>query len=391
MKKIILFFSVTFILSTASSFSQTLQQVVDNGNSTATSITHTNNNGLTLKNNNIVDTTFNSLRIGQYGGSAQFLRYVPYSTGSATWDWNHDFYYDFTNTYWGVDGNFSVDGNLGNGTTTPSTKLHVVDNINAEVLRVESSTNSTQIKLRSTGSGGIDWSLMSTANGSSLGGGNFSIYGNAQHRLVLDQNGQLGIGTTSPAAKLHIEEGALQFFNAGVNQDDVDIIKIGEGATTDQFTLTGMFAGYGEDGNAIKFTSMWNDNLMFIRGNGNIGIGTTDPTNKLEVNGTIRSKEVIVEATGWPDYVFLPEYDLLSLEELEEYITTNRHLPEVPSEAEVLESGVKLGEMDATLLQKIEELTLYVIEQNKLNKEQQGRIQKLEEANAELLKKLEDK
>ena len=68
---------------------------------------------------------------------------------------------------------------------------------------------SSQINLRSTATGGIGWLLMSTANSSSLGGGKFSIYGNSQHRFVVDQNGNVGIGTTSPTSKLHVSNGCL--------------------------------------------------------------------------------------------------------------------------------------------------------------------------------------
>lgn len=105
---------------------------------------------------------------------------------------------------------------------------------------------------------------------------------------------------------------------------------------------------------------------MVIDNAGAVGIGTStpDPLYKLSVNGTIRSKEIKVE-TGWSDFVFKPNYDLLSIHELELYIKNFQHLPGIPDEFEVLENGVLLGEMNAKLLQKIEELTLYLIEQNK--------------------------
>ena len=98
---------------------------------------------------------------------------------------------------------------------------------------------------------------------------------------------------------------------------------------------------------------------------GNFGIGTTTPGNKLEVNGTIRSKEVIVEATNWPDYVFEEDYNLTSLKELEAYIKANKHLPEIPSAKEMEANGIILGEMNMLLLKKIEELTLHTIQQQK--------------------------
>lgn len=98
---------------------------------------------------------------------------------------------------------------------------------------------------------------------------------------------------------------------------------------------------------------------------GEMGIGTTSPSNKLEVNGTIRSKEVVVEATNWPDYVFEEDYDLPTLSEIEAFIKANKHLPEVPSAKEMEANGISLGEMNMLLLKKIEELTLITIQQQK--------------------------
>jgi hypothetical protein len=106
-------------------------------------------------------------------------------------------------------------------------------------------------------------------------------------------------------------------------------------------------------------------NRFTIMDNGNIGIGVMTPTNKLDVNGTIHSREVKVDITGWPDYVFKKEFDLPTLEEVEKHINEKGHLENIPDEKEVLKNGINLGEMNAKLLQKIEELTLYVIEQNK--------------------------
>ena len=85
-----------------------------------------------------------------------------------------------------------------------------------------------------------------------------------------------------------------------------------------------------------------------------------------------------VEATKWPDFVFDKNYQLPTLQEVEEHINKYKHLPDIPSETEVKENGVSLGEMQAKLLQKIEELTLYTIELNKVLKEQGEKIQKLE-------------
>lgn len=110
---------------------------------------------------------------------------------------------------------------------------------------------------------------------------------------------------------------------------------------------------------------------------GSFGIGTSTPTEKLSVNGKIRAKEIKVEATGWPDYVFEDGYQSKSLTELEAFIKQYKHLPEVPSAKEVEQNGVALGEMNKILLKKIEELTLLLIEQNKKNEQQDELIKKL--------------
>jgi len=99
--------------------------------------------------------------------------------------------------------------------------------------------------------------------------------------------------------------------------------------------------------------------------NNNLGIGTTNPgTYKLAVNGKIRAKEVKVE-TGWADYVFKEDYDLPTLAEVERHIKEKGHLPNIPSANEVAKNGIQLGEMNKLLLEKIEELTLYTIQQQK--------------------------
>ncbi|QJD96117.1 hypothetical protein HH214_09635 [Mucilaginibacter robiniae] len=116
---------------------------------------------------------------------------------------------------------------------------------------------------------------------------------------------------------------------------------------------------------------------MWIRGDGNVGIGIDDPQAKLAVNGMIRSKEVKVETANFPDYVFKSSYRLPSLEEVKTYIDKNKHLPEVPAAAEVEKEGMNLGEMNKVLLKKVEELTLYLIQQRKLMECQQLQINKL--------------
>ena len=116
----------------------------------------------------------------------------------------------------------------------------------------------------------------------------------------------------------------------------------------------------------------WTDAISGIRmdASGNVGIGTNLSSNvggyKLIVEGKVAAREFVATlATNWPDFVFAKEYKLMPLNELESYVNVNKHLPDVPSAAEISEKGVSLGEMNSTLLQKIEEFSIYIIEQNK--------------------------
>ena len=118
---------------------------------------------------------------------------------------------------------------------------------------------------------------------------------------------------------------------------------------------------------------------MRIAENGNIGMGTTIPDEKLTVKGKIHAEEVRVDlAVPVPDYVFEKDYQLTPLSEIQNYIKENKHLPEVPSAKEMEEKGINLSEMNMLLLKKVEELTLHLIAQNKLIQEQSDRIKKLE-------------
>lgn len=119
----------------------------------------------------------------------------------------------------------------------------------------------------------------------------------------------------------------------------------------------------------VNFEMLDNDNVV-QNVDGNIGIGTTSPTSKLAVNGTTKTKEIIVteQSNDWPDYVFNEEYPLPDLSELESYILKNKRLPDIPSSNDILIEGQNLGAIQLELLKKVEEITLLMIHQEKENR-----------------------
>jgi len=175
------------------------------------------------------------------------------------------------------------------------------------------------------------------------------------HRMFIHPNGNVGIGTTDPRGNLDVKGQVVVSGNgAAINfLDREDNSKILQLYNTNG-NLNLYTSGYGAPDNKITFTST-----------GRIGIGTTTPKEELSVNGKIRAKEIRVETANWPDYVFAKNYALPSLKETEKHIHENGHLPGIPSANEVKSNGVDLGEMNAKLLQKVEELTLHLIQLDK--------------------------
>ena len=175
--------------------------------------------------------------------------------------------------------------------------------------------------------------------------------------------GNVGIGTQSPAYKLDIA-GTANFSNAIINGQ--------------QIFHTGNFNPALKANDAVVVHKTGNEALSGQKiFNDFIGIGAPyDPAYKLIVNGTVKARSVKVDPNNWPDYVFEKNYNLPPISETAQYIKDNKHLPGIPSAKEVSQTGINLGEMNALLLKKIEELTLYLIKQQERLDEQNGLLQK---------------
>lgn len=139
----------------------------------------------------------------------------------------------------------------------------------------------------------------------------------------------------------------------------------------------------GENGVSTKYVLGGTWGTIGIR-EGKVGIGTFNPTALLSVAGDIYAKKVKVtqNAADWPDYVFHPDYKLPSLDSTAAFINSNRHLPGIPSAQQVAQNGQDLGEMNRLLLQKVEELTLHMIETRAENKALKARVEQLEKGQA---------
>lgn len=317
-------------------------------------------------------------------------------------------------------------GKLGIG-IAPLTKFHI-------------NNNDWHIQLENSDPGGSSWFIGSSSNGWNASGGKFIISPNSSSSsslFTISNLGFVGIGTPNPNSGLEIAKenntlvlgtgasygwsnanGIIGFLGSGIAHGQMAFYPSKKAFGFINSSAVGPADDYGDLSWDRQFINIWaNDGVFkgnlitrFIATNndeinntnggnlylgfrttgntilqangGNVAIGTSslDPNYKLSVNGKIRATEIKVE-TGWADFVFEPKYKLRPLSEVERFIKENKHLPDIPSAKEVEKDGVSVGEMEAKLLQKIEELTLYLIEQNKVIESHKLEIDKLKKGN----------
>jgi len=203
--------------------------------------------------------------------------------------------------------------------------------------------------------------------------------------LTVKPGGNIGIGTTSPQDKLQI--GNSMAFHQGGHAILYFYHSYEPNGTSDldpnKYSAELRFDGVRGNLRLGTSPSITSDPITHLTINkyGNVGIGTSAPDAKLSVKGQVHAQEVKVDLNGAiaPDYVFKEGYDLKSLEEVQDHIQEHGHLPNIPSAQEMEANGIQLGEMNMKLLEKIEELTLYLIESKKANDDHQKRIAYLEQ------------
>ena len=211
--------------------------------------------------------------------------------------------------------------------------------------------------------------------------GRVTILGN-NYRFSFTETG-FGVGAANPLTSFHVVGNSIFTKNNAVPTSAAYI----KGSTTYTSATDPDYTWYGN-----ASTGMFHPNLniigfsttgverMRIDASGNVAIGTTDPKGyKFAVNGKMIATEYVCKLqANWPDFVFSTDYKLPTLFEVKQFINEHKHLPGVPSAAEVEESGIQLGEMNAILLQKIEEQMRYILEQQEAIEKMSRRLEFLE-------------
>jgi hypothetical protein len=284
---------------------------------------------------------------------------------------------------------FPEAGRVGIGTTSPTALLQAQSTIDTFVAHFSGNNLSNGV------------AIGTSVENTGIIQGYSKSFSTTSNIALQPYSGNLGVGVVNPMQKLEV--GGSGLFNGRVistiSGDIGGEILINNPSKTANGTAKswGIFNMTGGYGNSLQFWAYDNlgcaagglcTNRFIIMDNGNVGIGVLNPNNKLDVKGTIHSQEVKVDMLGWSDFVFKKGYNLPTLEEVEKHIAEKGHLENIPSEEEVLKNGIVLGEMNAKLLQKIEELTLYMIEMKKENERVKGENIQMKNNQTELEKRI---
>ncbi len=260
-------------------------------------------------------------------------------------------------------------GNVGIGTTNPSNTLEIKGAANQ--LRLTSTGTEADIRYVPTSGHAWQVGVAPTAPNS------FQFYEEGANisQLTIKEGGNVGLGTTTPINQLTLTKDLGIQCAANVNAHKL------YASPSNTRTIRFDCSSTDSTGGWEFYNSNNSKSLMYVRQSGIVSIGTTysNSAYKLAVGGKIIAEEVLVKLQSdiWPDYVFKKEYKMKTLNDLEKYVNTNNHLPGIPSANEVKKEGISIGEMQTKQMEKIEELTLYMLQMNK-------EIQNLKAENIEL-------
>jgi hypothetical protein len=274
-------------------------------------------------------------------------------------------------------------GNLGIGTASPG--------YFGSLLQVQKDQDATTRAIVANGNSGSssasEWVLNAYGNSWALGMGSLANNSNAFYigkdvatgtpaakYFSITTGGNVGIGTAAPGTRLEVKGDEVRI-RAIVSKTDTTargLLRLTSDDTpnTNNLELLLSLQGAASGGTrnaqiqAGDFGYGWASLALNPHG-GNVGVGTTTPSYRLQVAGTVRATSFISDTTTYADFVFKPDYSLAPLSEVEAHIKAHGHLPDVPSESQVAKEGIDLAAMQVKLLQKVEELTLHAIAQEK--------------------------
>ncbi|MDR1112867.1 MAG: hypothetical protein LBL18_03815 [Bacteroidales bacterium] len=299
-------------------------------------------------------------------GQAQIVPKIPldppYTVDSSTWKCDGGPVYLKTTSK-----------KVGIGTTDPVSKLHVAGDVFIPVYysySIGSATDANnRLRLRHlSGNACIDYSP------------NLYFRAGTTPFVSFTSSKRVGIGTTSPDSKLQINGEGNPFYIESQSSATGDTMHSLQLWGSDQVMYMGVSTKHRVS--YIQSADTWtaSNTLALNARGGSVAIGTTDAKGyRFAVAGNMIAEQIFCKLQqNWPDFVFNDNYNLKPLPTVEQYIKAHNHLPDVPAATEVEEAGIDLGQMNAILLQKIEELTLYLIEQNKKIEDLQKQVKQIQ-------------
>jgi hypothetical protein len=271
---------------------------------------------------------------------------------------------------------------VGIGTSNPTARLHVSSNIAGELLKLGSNDPQIGFYQLSTLTGfadvfGNDFRMGTVSSNNT---GKAIIRVNGGDRLTVAPDGNVGIANNTPVSQLHILGGT----DAGLTSNNNGYLMLGTAASGNLILDNNeILARNGVAGSDLFIQNDGGNVILCGAEQGGVGIGVTSGASipagyLLAVDGKVLTEEVRVELSGdWPDYVFANDYQLTPFDKLRNYIAVNKHLPNIPAAAEVEKNGFELGDMQKRMVEKIEELTLYVLQLESDMKEMKEKLDEL--------------